>query len=126
MPRTAFIQLSENKQELQEAIATLKNTIKSYDRQLSISGWATIAAFAMIPASIATGNKMLGACAVSWIVSSFTAISASVTMKKRDEIASLLARHELFEQAKKASIETTYKEDASSTQEVSFGPIGLN
>lgn len=69
---------------------------------------------------------MLGACAVSWIVSSFTAIGASVTMKKRDEIASLLARHEFLEQAEKASIETTYKEDASSTQEVPFGPIGLN
>lgn len=118
--------MSENKEKLQEAVAELKNAVKNYDRQLAISGWATIAALAMIPASIATGDKMLGACAVTWIVSGFTAIGASVAMKKRDEIALLLANHEFFEQTKKQSAEVTRKEDNTRVQEAPFGPIGLN
>lgn len=117
--------MSEDSQNLEKAVAQLKKEVKNYDNHLAISGWLLIIALVAIPCSIAIGNKMLGGIAVSWIASSFVSIGSAITMRKRDEITSLLEKYELSERMKKASVQAADKE-AANVSEAPFGPIGLN
>lgn len=118
--------MSDKEQALQEALAELKKSVKSYGFQVSIGGWSLILGFIAIPIGIATGNKMLGACAVSWIASSFITSCSAAAMKKRDEITSLLARYEFLQQSKDSLASVTWKEGEPIIRQVPFGPISLN
>lgn len=118
--------MSDKERALQEALAELKKSVKNYGLQVSIGGWSLILGFIAIPIGIATGNKMLGACAVSWIASSFITSCSAAAMKKRDEIISLLARYESLRQSKDSLAGATQQEGGSIIMEAPFGPIGLN
>lgn len=105
----------------QQKIKALEKKIKSCTFWYKVSGALGALSLASVFLSILIGNRMLGFCAVSWILGSFFAFLSSATKSQREEL-----RDEVFAIESLSRLEKTLKTPAHRSVETDLGFIGMN